>query len=374
MEERMSKYAFIVIVAIALQACSRAPTTKELAAEALTAMGGADALQGIRTLQMRGGEGTRQRHGQVPRLGDAEPAATISAVVETVDLANGRAALDYTFAIPGFSQHRKEVLTRKGDDLVGLESVDTRPLAVMSPDGLFSWATQNNPAMLLRRNVVSILLAAADAATDEAPENRDLNGVTLKYGRATFPSGEEVGLYFDPATKLLSAYDVTDTETMLGDVPARYTLADYRDAAGVRLPHKVTITKGGQPYADVQFASASVNAADADAVFAIPDAAQADVDRAITEGEYSPVALVKVADGVTLARGYSHHSMIVEFPTFLAVVEAPYTEAQTATLVRELQARFPGKPIRYAAPTHHHYDHIGGIRGLAAAGAKAAIP
>ncbi len=365
----MSKIVFAVVVAVAFPACTKAPTTRELAAAAVTAMGGAEALRGIRTLQMQGGEGTRRRHGQVPRLGDTEPAATLSAVVETLDLANGRAALDYTIAMPGFSQRRKEVLTKQGGALIGLESVDTRPLAVMSSGGLFSWATQNTPAMLLGRNVVTVLLAAAASAVDEAPQNRDLNGVILKYGRAILPPGEAVGLYFDPTTKLLAAFEVTDTETMLGDVPALYALADYREVAGLRLPHKVTIVKGGQPYAEVQFASASINAADTDAVFAIPDAAKAEVERAMTDGEYSPVTLVKVADGVTLARAYSHHSMIVEFPTFLAVVEAPYTEAQTATLIRELQARFPGKPIRYAAPTHHHYDHIGGIRGLAAAGA-----
>jgi glyoxylase-like metal-dependent hydrolase (beta-lactamase superfamily II) len=61
--------------------------------------------------------------------------------------------------------------------------------------------------------------------------------------------------------------------------------------------------------------------------------------------------------------------MVVEFPSFLAVVEAPYTEAQSKTLVRMLETQFPGKPIRYAAVTHHHFDHTGGVRGLAAAGA-----
>lgn len=367
----MSRRACMIAAAtmVWIAGCTRTPTTTQLAQDAIAEMGGADRVRGIQTLQMKDGTGTRFRYGQTVRIGDPEEPAMLSNVIETADLANGRAALDYQFAMPGFMQHRREVLTKKGDAAVGLETVDTRPLAVMSPSGLFSWGTQNSPAMLLRRNIVTVLRAAADSAADEAPQDRDLNGAMLKYGRATLASGEPVGLYFDPTTKLLTAYEVTDTETMLGDVPAQYVLADYRDVGGVRLPHKITITKGGQPYADVQFASASINDPAALSVFSIPDAARADVDTAIAAGEYSPVTLVKVADGVTLARGYSHHSMVVEFPTFLAVVEAPYTEAQSKTLLRLLQTEFPNKPIRYVAVTHHHYDHIGGVRGLAAVGA-----
>ncbi len=65
--------------------------------------------------------------------------------------------------------------------------------------------------------------------------------------------------------------------------------------------------------------------------------------------------------------------MIVEFPKWLAVVEAPYTEAQTQTLLRALQQQFPGKPIQYVAVTHHHYDHLGGLRGVAATGATVLV-
>ena len=105
------------------------------------------------------------------------------------------------------------------------------------------------------------------------------------------------------------------------------------------------------------------------AVFAIPDAANAEVDKAIAAGDYSPVTIARITDGVYLARAYSHNSLVVEFPTYLAVVEAAYTDAQSATLARVLAEQFPSKPIRYAVVTHYHYDHTGGVRGLAAVGA-----
>jgi len=138
----------------------------------------------------------------------------------------------------------------------------------------------------------------------------------------------------------------------------------------VKLPHKITIVKGGKPYSEVQFASASVNDPVALTLFAIPEAANAEVDKALAAGTYySPITISKISDGVFFARAYSHNSLVVEFPSYLAVVEAAYTDAQSATLARMLAEQFPTKPIRYAAVTHYHYDHTGGVRGLAGVGA-----
>jgi glyoxylase-like metal-dependent hydrolase (beta-lactamase superfamily II) len=199
------------------------------------------------------------------------------------------------------------------------------------------------------------------------------NGRTLKSAGITLPSGEKATVFFEAESKLLAGYEVLDTESMLGDVTAQYILADYRAAGAVTLPHKITIVKGGKPYSEVQFKAASVNDAAAQEVFAIPATADAEVDTAIAAGDYSPVTITKVADRVYFARAYSHNSMVVEFPTWLAVVEAAYTDAQSHTLARVLQQQFPNKPIKYAAVTHHHYDHTGGVRTLASYGANVLV-
>jgi glyoxylase-like metal-dependent hydrolase (beta-lactamase superfamily II) len=366
----------VIAVALAtagLTACSSTPTTRQLAQDAVTAMGGTEKLRSIQTLVMKDGTGTRMRLGQTVRVGDQEMPAQLTKVVEIADLANGRASLDYELRSGDFTQHRHEILTKLGEGAggkpVGIEIVGTRPIVATAPSGLFSWGTQNSPEFLLRRNVVSIVLAAAETGAETAAIDKDFNGQTLKYGTAKSRSGEEVGLFFDPNTKLLMGFEVTDTETILGDVPAQYILADYKAVDGISLPHTITIRKGGQDYSDVQFASIAINDPAAQQTFAIPEAAAKEAEQAAAMDDYSPVAITKIAEGLHFVRAYSHNSMLVEFPKFLALVEAPYTEAQSKTLARVVQEQFPGKPIQYAAVTHHHYDHTGGVRGIAAIGA-----
>jgi glyoxylase-like metal-dependent hydrolase (beta-lactamase superfamily II) len=360
----------IVGIAVGLASCSSAPTARQLGQDALAAMGGAERVQGVKTLTMTGGVGTRLRLGQTVKVGDAETPATLKNVTETLDRANGRAALDYELQLGPFGQHRREILTKTANgDLVGLEDVAGRPLAVMSSAGLFSWGTQNHPEFLLRRNVITIALAAADVAPEAPVVDGSFDGRMLRSTVANLSSTDRITIYFEPDSNLIAGFESLDTESMLGDAPSQYVFADYRDVNGLKLPHKITIRKLGQPYSEVQYSSASVNDASADATFAIPEAANAEVAKAVAAGDYSPVTLTKIADGVYFARTYSHNSMVVEFPSWLAVVEAAYTDAQSATLVRVLNEQFPGKPIRYAAVTHHHYDHTGGVRGLAAAGA-----
>jgi L-ascorbate metabolism protein UlaG (beta-lactamase superfamily) len=70
----------------------------------------------------------------------------------------------------------------------------------------------------------------------------------------------------------------------------------------------------------------------------------------------------KLADGVWLLAGGTHHSMLVEFRDFVAVVEAPVNEERSLAVMAEVNKLAPNKPIRYVVNTHHHFDHLGGLR------------
>src|SRR5688572_11801257 len=165
---------------LVMAACSREPAQRELAEQAVAAMGGAEKLAGIQTLTMKGGTGTRTRVGQIRKPGEADAVAQLSNVVEILDVANRRAAYEYDIQIDAFMQHRKEVITHRGEagaaKPVGLETVEGVTIAVAVP-GLFSWGTQNSPEFLLTRNPLSMALAAADSASaSQVGQDKEFNG------------------------------------------------------------------------------------------------------------------------------------------------------------------------------------------------------
>jgi glyoxylase-like metal-dependent hydrolase (beta-lactamase superfamily II) len=72
----------------------------------------------------------------------------------------------------------------------------------------------------------------------------------------------------------------------------------------------------------------------------------------------------KLADGVYYLTGGTHHSVAIEFKDFVALVEAPLNEQRSLAVIDAVYKAIPNKRIRYLVNTHHHFDHLGGIRTL----------
>jgi glyoxylase-like metal-dependent hydrolase (beta-lactamase superfamily II) len=75
-----------------------------------------------------------------------------------------------------------------------------------------------------------------------------------------------------------------------------------------------------------------------------------------------PVTVEKLAEGVYLLGGGPANSVAIEFRNFVAVFEAPTSEARSLAVIEQIAKLVPGKPIRYLVNSHQHFDHIGGIR------------
>lgn len=334
----------------------------------LANMGGLASLRNIDSIVMTG-NGTRNRLGQIPVTGGIDPDARLSGVTETIDFVSGHAAFDNDVVVgDGFSQHRTEALTTWQGQKIGLGTTEGRPNIATTVNGLFSWATQNTPEMLLRRNPVSIAIAADKVAPEQTARQVSFAG-RPHWAIDTLLNSEQVTIMIDQDTGLLGGFTALDTETMLGDVDAEYRYSGYRPVGEVMLPFRHEIIKDGQPYSSMNYSEIRINDPSALAVFTVPEDVRQQADQAAAEEAWAPLQWNRVSETVFHVVAFSHHSMVVEFPDFVAIIEGPYTEAQSMTLERLIEDNI-GKPVRYVIPTHPHYDHTGGLRALAAAGAS----
>lgn len=159
---------------------------------------------------------------------------------------------------------------------------------------------------------------------------------------------------------------VTKTETrlphpVLGDMFVETTYTGYKDFNGVKFPTMIVQKQGGYPVMDLTVTSAQANV---DLNLSVPDAVK-------TAG-MPPVNVVsqKLGDGVWWLGGGTHHSVLVEYPNYLVMIEGPLNDARSLAVIAEAKKLVPNKPIKYLINTHHHYDHSGGIRAYVAEGAS----
>ena len=124
---------------------------------------------------------------------------------------------------------------------------------------------------------------------------------------------------------------------------------DYDDGA-----HEPNVSGGDHAFGLETISDVRINVDVAD--LAIPDEVQTALVPPVR------VETEQLADGVWLLGGGSHNSVAVEFRDHVAVIEAPLNEERSLAVIDEVMRLVPDKPIRFIVNTHHHWDHLGGLR------------
>ncbi|MBI3683060.1 MAG: MBL fold metallo-hydrolase [Acidobacteria bacterium] len=161
------------------------------------------------------------------------------------------------------------------------------------------------------------------------------------------------------ADNLVERVETRLDNPVLGDMPVEVAYSDYKDFGGVKFPTRIVQKDGGFPTVDFTVADARANV-------------DLRVDVPTTVRDASPPAVKvdaqKIADGVWYLTGGSHHSLAVEFRDHVVAIEAPLSEERSLAVLAEIRKLIPNKPVKYVVSTHHHFDHSGGVRAVAAEG------
>ena len=149
-------------------------------------------------------------------------------------------------------------------------------------------------------------------------------------------------------------------QPIVGDMLIETTYSGYRDFGGIQHPGRMVQTQDGYPAIDFTFSAVTVN-----------PPVDIQVPQNVRAFQPPPIRVEsqKLAEGVYYLTGGTHHSLAIEMADHIVVVDTPNTQARGEAVLAKAKELIPNKPIRYVVTSHHHWDHLGGIRAAMDEGA-----
>ncbi|MEP5612673.1 MAG: MBL fold metallo-hydrolase [Cyclobacteriaceae bacterium] len=168
-------------------------------------------------------------------------------------------------------------------------------------------------------------------------------------------------------TSLLKKTEELFNDFAKGDVSGEVKYSDYQTYSGVLIPRKISFHLSRELIREMKISSIEVNQPLDLALFDPPSG----IDESDYQASFRPQ---RIAEGVFFMPLYSgtgipYNSMFVVFDEYVMVLDAPLSDFLSHIYIQIIGQVAPGKPIKYVVPTHHHSDHIGGIRRFMAHGA-----
>lgn len=324
------------------------------------ANGGADALRAIKAVRL-------QLEGETfPRLQmtTPEPPFQGGRLAETllVDLEQNRMRLDQKTSGFGFEGDVTVAIAGGQGATHDHRAKTTTPIPAAQ-------ATQQQFIQYYRRLPSLLLRQALDRTTSLRYLGQD-NFEGRRHDVVTFvmPDTVQVAVFVDAATNLVSKYELMFVDPLTGDEASQIIYGAYQKVGPYQLPTTFTNMQAGDAVSKFTL-KAEINPTLTD------DAFKPTADGYTQAAAVPPVLEQRVetlAPGIHVMHniaGQNQNTMIVEFADHIVAVEAPGSSDGSDAVIKRVKELIPGKPIRFVAMTHHHGDHIGGLRGYIAEGA-----
>ena len=386
-------FALVLILCVtAIGGCQQGPDPLQ---KAFDAIGGDDTLLELKGFSYESsGERFDPGQGLTPT---ADPIKASSFALDLrYDLENDRLSFDWERQI--LDPLKGELAYR--DILDGDVGYQTGNDFVFNPPGATSDRALGSERIAALRREFRLLnpqLYLQKVATDEnaatIKADVELNGRTHHVIEVS-DEVQPVELFVDAESGRLSKLQTLQNDHIWGDVVTDVTYSDWSAPEGSRqmFPRQVELAVGGHVLHSARRTHIAVNPEFPAETFALPDEPRTEIDRAaIQRGETSSqyltrwhaiglpfgdqdqtfVAAAAVAGNSDIQHltGGSHHSLAIKLGTGIVVVEPPLNEARSKAVLNKLDELWPGVAISHLILTHHHFDHMGGIRTYAAVGA-----
>lgn len=349
----------LIVSSVLVVGCGAATPELQLIEDTAEAMGSLRAVRETATVAMEG-------QGRVWRLGqNTRPAAELP----YYEIANYERQIDFANARWRVSEDRTSTFLT-GNPLYGVRQAYGLDGDVAYDDAGDRAARASARVAADRRaemyhNPIGIVLLGLDE-TSTASNLREEAGQQVV--DITAADGAEFTLVVDGESGLPSKVISSTYHPNLGDVVVETLFEGYAETGGLGgFGARLTLPRVYTTSID-RFRVSTYQ------VTTTPDAqiddltAPADVRSAAPAVATATVEAEEVADGVWHLTGQSHHSVLVEFDEYLALVEAPLSEQRTLAVIERARELRPDKPLQYVVNTHHHFDHAAGIRAAVSEG------
>ena len=352
--------ALVIVSGLLLPACQRPTPEMQLVHDTAEAMGGLNDVTEVENLVLTG-QGRQYRLGQNQYPMADLPYWEINEFTRVIDFGNQRWKLTqvrssaFLTGNPSFNQ--EQVLGLDGDVAydVGTDSTARRVAAQVAAE---------RKAEFYHHPVALTQLAMLDGSMVTNLRHEDGQNVV----DITSADGDTYTLYVDSETNWPSQIVSDGYNPNLGDVAITTEFDDYQETGGLGgfstrmvLPRAVSVRIDDWPMWDLRVTTTTNQP--------IEDISAPEEVRSAEPATFqADVQVEEVTDGVWLLAGQSHHSVLIEFDEFLALVEAPQNDARTLAVITQARDLRPAKPLRYLINSHHHFDHSGGVRAAVSEG------